>query len=356
MLRVVARNPASPYGGDSRSAWLFGLIGLAVLAAAVFGFRATATDGDSADAATSGDAAASPAAAENVSAGCSTTSEEIQAGQAYDATIEDQGVSRSYRFTPPADYAPDTPTQVILLFHGTGGTIDDIEEYTGLVAEANARGFAVLTPQGLSRTTDAGQLPAAWNVPGFETPADDVAFVEALLDEVGGLACLNLNGIYATGISAGGAFPAWLACNSDVVAGIAPIAGANLIRPCPEGRPVAYIGFHGTADFFVSYEGIAESPGDGDFYNGPALEVAASWAERAGCGDFAETQTPPDVTLRDWDGCSGADVQQYTVAEGGHTWPGAAAAAREECCGSTTATIDANALMLDFFAANPRQG
>ena len=349
MLRVVPRNPASPYGGDSRSAWVFGLVGLAVLAAAVFGFRATATDETTARADTT-ESTAAPTA----SAACGSVSEQIQPGVAYDGTLEDQGVARSYRFTPPADYSADTPTNVILLFHGTGSTIDGIEDYTGLVAAANAKGFAVLTPQGLSRTTDAGPLPAAWNVPGFETPADDVAFVEALLDEVGGFACLNLDAVYATGISAGGAFPAWLACSSDVVAGIAPIAGANLIRPCPEGRPVAYLGFHGTADFFVQYEGVAEAPENGDFYNGPALEVAAAWAQRAGCGDFVDAETPPDVTLRDWDGCAGADVQQYTIAEGGHTWPGSDPAPVDQV-GSTTATIDANALILDFFAANPRQ-
>ncbi len=349
----MSRNPASPFGGDARTSWLFGLVGLAVLAAAVFGFRATATEGSTTTDATKGDPDTTAVAA--ASAGCGSATGQIQPGQAYEATLEDQEVSRAYRFTAPSDYSADEPTKVILLFHGTGGTIDDIEQYTGLVADANARGFAVLTPQGLSRTTPQGELPAAWNVPGFETPADDVAFVEALLAEVGGIACLDLNGVYATGISAGGAFPAWLACSSDVVAGIAPIAGANLVRPCPEGRPVAYLGFHGTADFFVSYDGIAEAPENGDFYNGPAMEVAAAWAQRASCGDFADTETPPDVSLRDWDGCAGVDVQQYSIAEGGHTWPGAAAAAREECCGLTTATIDANALMLDFFAANPRQ-
>jgi polyhydroxybutyrate depolymerase len=348
------------------------------MVAALAGFALASTSGDAADG-----TAAAPAetAAASTSVGCDSASPPPVTPAVIDSTLTDQGRERAYRVTLPVDYDGTTAAPVILLFHGTGGTPDEIEAYTGLVAEATARGYVIITPQGLQRESAQGALPAAWDVPGFRTGVDDVAFTEALLAQAGADYCLAPDRVFATGISAGGAFPAYLACESDLLAGLAPIAGANLIRPCTDGGPVSFMGFHGTADFFVSYDGLtadgqplpaaSSSPqpaptasdpasplpsGSADgFYNGPALQTAAGWAQRAGCTEYVDEAVAADVTRRVYDCPSGVAVVQYTVADGGHTWPGADPAVRTECCGATTDSIEANTLMLDFFDAVGRQ-
>jgi polyhydroxybutyrate depolymerase len=349
-IAAMARNPAGPFGPQQSGGLLFGLVALLVLALAGYGLL-NRTEPQPAQPA----AAASPA--------CATPpAEPVPA--VTDAELTDQGVQRQYRVTVPPGYDPGTPAPVILLFHGTGGTPDDIEAYTGLVGPAGDRGYVVVTPQGVQRQTDQGALPAAWDVPGFRTGVDDVAFVEALLAEVGSRVCLDGDRVYGTGISAGGAFPAHLACESDRMAGIAPVAGANLIPPCPDGDPVSFLGFHGTADIFVSYQGIGAdgspldptstpSPTGDGFFNGPAPATAAGWAQRAGCGEYGDETVASDVMLRSWSCPAGVAVALYTVTDGGHTWPGADPAVRTECCGVTTSSIDANSLMLDFFDAEP---
>jgi polyhydroxybutyrate depolymerase len=49
-----------------------------------------------------------------------------------------------------------------------------------------------------------------------------------------------------------------------------------------------------------------------------------------------------------YEGCS-ADVVFYRIDGGGHSWPGASA---DVPLGSTTRTIDANELIVDFFEAH----
>ena len=64
--------------------------------------------------------------------------------------------------------------------------------------------------------------------------------------------------IFATGISNGGMMAYRMACEmSDVIAGIAPVAGALNAHPCKPVRPVSVIAFHGTSDLHVRYEGWA---------------------------------------------------------------------------------------------------
>jgi polyhydroxybutyrate depolymerase len=169
-----------------------------------------------------------------------------------DATITVGDLDRAYRLHLPRGYTGSEQVPLVLLLHGTGGTIDGFEEYTRFTDAAVARGYAVATPQGVG--DPQGGVPAHWTVPGFPGP-DDVAFVESLVREVAASSCIDLRRVYATGLSSGGAFSAYLGCQSTMFAALAPVAGANLVRPCA-GPPVSVLAIHGTADPYVDYDGL----------------------------------------------------------------------------------------------------
>ena len=139
------------------------------------------------------------------------------------------------------------------------------------------------------------------------------------------------------------------------------MSGINATKVCDAGAPrVSVLAFHGTADPIVPYQG-------GDYFAGaaagrtpgraqalPVDDAAAAWAAFDGCG------TPPtptwvaaDVQHLVWPDCpANGTVELYRIVGGGHTWPGSVPV-RATRLGSTTPSISATALMLDFFDAHP---
>lgn len=261
-------------------------------------------------------------------------------------TIDHEGTAREYQVAVP----DGTPRGIIFDFHGAGGTIADQDEVTRLSTAGPRRGFVVVTPQGLGN-------PARWTVPGLPGP-DDVALVEAIDAQVRAEACVEGPTI-ATGISAGASMAVQLACTSDLVSIIAPVAGISLYRRCPTGPPVATITYHGTEDQFVPYvgpDGWEETEQQPDTYViGDVRASAAAFAERAGCA-ATTTERPlgDDTTITAYD-CPEAPVELFTIRGGGHTHPGEHALGvylangLTTSLGPTTTTFDGTDEMLDFF-------
>lgn len=261
-------------------------------------------------------------------------------------TIEHEGVDREYQVAVPEG----APRGIIFDFHGAGGSIADQDEVTRLSSAGPARGFIVVTPQGLGN-------PARWTVPGLPGP-DDVALVEAIDASVRAEGCVEGPTI-ATGISAGASMSVQLACTSDLVSIIAPVAGISLYRRCPTGPPVATITYHGTDDQFVPYEGPdgwEETEQQPDTYViGDVRASVASFAERAGCSTATTDRSlGDDTTITAYD-CPDVPVELYTIRGGGHTHPGEhalgvyLAEGLTTSLGPTTTTFDGTDEMLDFF-------
>jgi polyhydroxybutyrate depolymerase len=121
-------------------------------------------------------------------------------------------------------------------------------------------------------------------------------------------------------------------------------------------EPSAVVAFHGTADPVAAYgEGGSQAvPGGPNEGITGARDNIAAWAENGGCAPDPElVPVGDDVEERRYAGCDeGIDVSLYSVAGGGHTWPGS-----DVVIGPpemTTATIDATEILLDFFQAHPR--
>jgi polyhydroxybutyrate depolymerase len=251
------------------------------------------------------------------------------------------GIERTYRLTLP-DPPPREPAPVILNLHGAGSNAAQQDLYSELAFKGPARGFVVVSPNG------TGQ-PRQWNIV-VTTQADDVAFIDDLLVDVAKRACIDPARIYSTGMSSGAAMSSLLACEDDgPVRAIAPVAGVIYIDfLCSGAPPLSVIAFHGTDDRVLAYTGAPIAGGSGLPYPG-VPQAMAGWAERAQCAPTPErTQATPHVMLERWTGCiDDKRIELYTVAGGGHTWPGAV---QVPLLGETTNEISATDILLDAFS------
>jgi polyhydroxybutyrate depolymerase len=159
------------------------------------------------------------------------------------------------------------------------------------------------------------------------------------------------------GLSNGGGMSFVLSCAlADRIAAVGTVAAAHMLpfAWCADERPMPLINFHGTDDRVVPYEG-------GETWVAPVVfpdveAWTARWADRNGCGPAAvESRVAADVTRREWVGCAdGASVVLYTVQGGGHTWPGGEPLP-EWFLGATSESVDATALMWEFFRHRRRR-
>ena len=84
----------------------------------------------------------------------------------------------------------------------------------------------------------------------------------------------------------------------------------------------------------------------------PVDQVVATWAEGFGCAPAVADQPAEDVAHATYAECDeGVQVELYTVAGGGHTWPGGLPV---PSLGTTTSSISATQLILDAFSRSRR--
>jgi poly(3-hydroxybutyrate) depolymerase len=150
------------------------------------------------------------------------------------------GTTRSYIIDVPAGLNPNTPTPVIMTFHGGNWRAADFADSTGLTSQAAA---LYVYPQG-EAFADAW---AGWNVdPG----GADFPFVGALAADLAARHCVDPARMFAAGRSNGGFFVNSLLCHRPgLFKAAASVAGGGPQGSCTQPR--AFLGVHGLADTAV---------------------------------------------------------------------------------------------------------
>jgi polyhydroxybutyrate depolymerase len=259
------------------------------------------------------------------------------------------GERRTYLLHVPASYDPARPTPLVISLHGFAEWPAHQAQISRWNDLAEEQGFLVVYPAGT-------RFPLRWRAGGRINPADpapDIAFISDLIDALSAEYNLDPARVYANGLSNGGGMAFVLACElSERIAAVGMVAGAYgyAWEKCAPARPAPAIIFHGTADPIVPFEG-----GEDDRFAAGLPDIAgwvSTLAARNGCA--AEPRAlPASGAARGvaYTGC-GADVVFYTIAGGGHTWPGGEPLP-EWLTGITTQDIDATRTMWDFFVQHP---
>ena len=284
-----------------------------------------------------------PAQQQESQAAAEQESTQQQSAQADEETPDDDdppqtkfvlGGERPASLVVPVEADLSEPRPLIVLLHGYGSFVRQVDEYFQLSQWIDKRGFGALYPEGTVDQFEARH----WNGTDeccdiFGTEIDDVGYLTSLIAEAREIAAFDQ--VFAVGHSNGGFMSYRLACED--VAGLTAIvslAGGAFSNPddCRVPTPLSVLQIHGTNDEIVLYEG-GRLPTHPDPNRQPVPGAWASvtrWAERAGCDptgivelDSIDTDTAVEgneTTIKRYeDGCVNRTVMElWTIEGGGH--------------------------------------
>lgn len=169
-------------------------------------------------------------------------------GQSLTGVVLVDGTVRNYLLHLPPGWTPGRRVPLVVGLHGAGSFALHFATYSGLDEEVASRGWVTVYPQGTSvadgyRTWNAGLCCP----PSSDFDVDDVAFIEALLDQLELTLAIDPRRIYVTGHSNGGMLAYKLGCElPGRIAAIAPVASAiDDTAPCTPRHPLSVIAVHG---------------------------------------------------------------------------------------------------------------
>lgn len=224
--------------------------------------------------------------------------------------VDGVSVDRGYTIHVPPGWDTSAPLPLLFAFHGAGGMGDFMVEPLDEAIRAGT--FVGVYPDGIAQS---------WNLGKEESTADDVAFVESILDALEGTPGMDTTNPVALGYSNGAGLVNMLAIDSDRFVSIGPMATQLLAdkQPQPGGPAVSVMQLHGTNDNVIPYDGSV-SEVDHDFL--PAEESAAVWAAHNGCSPTATESASGPYTRMEWEQCStGTRVVHYRLDGVGHDIP-----------------------------------
>jgi poly(3-hydroxybutyrate) depolymerase len=218
--------------------------------------------------------------------------------------IHVDGRRRTYWLVVPDGYEPHTPMPTVFGWHGRGGEADMFRAYAGLEGPANGEAIFVY-PQGLP-TPGIGLGMTGWDL---SHDGRDVAFFDAMLEQLDDQNCVDRSRVDAAGHSFGGYFTNALGCfRPDDLRAIGSVAGGPPAESCEAGT-VAAILIHGDRDEIVD---VADG-----------RRARDEQLSRNGCSD--ETRPVDPAPCVAYDGCNaGEDVvwcEHDESALEGHAWP-----------------------------------
>jgi len=229
-------------------------------------------------------------------------------------TISHEGIDRTYYVSYPDNPTESTP--LIINMHGYGGTAQDQQSYSQMDQFAHAQNMTVVYPQGLNYS---------WNVFTYwdSNSYDDVGFISIMIDSIAQNFNIDLNRVYACGMSNGGYMSYRLACDlSDKITAFGSVTGNfminSTINDCQDqNRDVPIIHLHGTSDAVVNYY-----PPSFDY----ALTVGESiefWSEHNSLTDEIVNSINSNVEIYTYYNESNlTKFVHYKVYGGGHEWFG----------------------------------
>jgi polyhydroxybutyrate depolymerase len=264
--------------------------------------------------------------------------------------------TRSYLAVQPSTPGP---WPVVVMLHGAGGTAEWTMRETRWDEYVDRGGFLLVLPEAtrLDMGAPPGFLtnPQVWNDGNADgqpprPPVDDVAFLDAVLDDVRTRFPIDPARIGVTGFSNGAAMTFRHASErADRLAAIAPVAGYCNVEPRPS-RPVPTLYMVGRDDPLVPLHGgeIVTPWGRSRVARTPVSTTLRKWAAAIGCSTSSSAaQGDNGVTVEEFGGP--VSFQAYTIDGLGHHWPGGRGELLRRIAGPPSDRVDGCAVIWDFF-------
>ena len=217
-------------------------------------------------------------------------------------------VSRSFIIHAPDNVGAGKSYPVVFAFHGNGGIADGWTTTFGDMV--NDEEFIGIYPQGYLNS---------WNLGSERSTADDVEFVDSIVENISQYQQMDLGNMFAMGGSNGAGMCQSLAAETDHFQAIGSIATQMIVgnEPTEDMPAISVIQIAGDQDPIISYEG-GESQTGHVFYS--AEESAALWASHNGIASSPTITTTTDGNVRfEWTGGEdGTSVVHYKMVGHGH--------------------------------------
>lgn len=280
-------------------------------------------------------------------------------------SLDHDGRRRSVSFYRPARRSAEPA--LVLVLHGTGGSVERIRAFTGRGFErlADLHGFTVAYPLGFEGAWNGCRAlsPRAANL--FDL--DDVGFLARIVENERRRTDLGDGQVHLFGFSGGGHLALRAALETPDTFQSAAVIAASLPHPAssdcePRTRlhiPLLLVA--GTEDPISPFGGgpvLAPDPAGPRYFGDvlPIRESAARLARWAGHVEPPRRTRVPEldgdpstrVEIVDWSGPGVAPVRLVEIHGGGHTIPGPGVAF-PEIAGRQTAEIDTVRLVRDFW-------
>ena len=306
-------------------------------------------------------------------------------------------VDRNFLVRLPKGYDPQQHYPVVLLLHGMNQDPDDMERLTQFDQLADKDGVIVVYPAALHGRWNVGVRPQehrqsmmgpggghhrGYGYPGGgggypgggggyprggqrpnpddqrpSNNADDVAFFNQMLDQIGTKFSVDSTRVYALGLSEGGFMSLRLGCAlSDRIAAVGAV-GATMPKTmiCLPSRPVSAVMINGTSDPVVPYGGGTEK--NLSLQTLSAEDSAKAWSKIDRCSEKPEKSKESahekggmETKIDTYTGCQqNAQVVLYSIKGAGNTWPGGEQYEPENAIGKTSPDPNANETLWSFF-------
>lgn len=282
-------------------------------------------------------------------------------------TLTVGGLERNYVVHVPTSYNPRIQSPLVVMLHGGGGTARAAMWETGWAEKADKEGFLAIFPNAMSRDpaqpSSFARNPQLWNdgsdrfYPGQSAP-DDVAFINAMLNDLIANFTVDARRVFFTGFSNGASMTFRVAAElSKYIAAIAPVAGACWLESLTLERPVSMCYITGTADPLNLIEGGVPklATGGSDQVRAkpkpPVCNSILKWAKAVGCpATPASTSEANGVRTETYGpGRYGAEVVYITIEGLGHTWAGGKSLLPEFMVGKRSDKVKATDVIWEFF-------
>lgn len=235
-------------------------------------------------------------------------------------SLEFDGEQRTYNLFVPSSWDSSQELPLLVVLHGltqTGSGVMGITNFNSIAQENN---FVACYPSGINNAWNA-------NMNVSVSSADDLGFLEYLVNLLMDQYNLDPSRIYFCGFSNGGFMSMKMLCESSIcIAGVASVSSTisdTVYNTCVNPQSSSILQIHGTADLVVPYNGSLST----------GISVAQFldfWSQVNGCNSLIETVDIPNINVFDF---STAQIYSYTscvlnelkhvkVEGGGHQWPG----------------------------------
>jgi polyhydroxybutyrate depolymerase len=268
------------------------------------------------------------------------------------------GMEREYILHLPKKYGTEK-LPLVMVFHGGGGTAEQVKEHTKFNKTADRENFIAVYPDAVDKNWNDGRI-------GDKLPMniDDVKFISVMLDTLSVNYNVNEGRIFSTGISNGGFFSFYLALKlSERILAIAPVAAnipENLKDDFKTSLPVSLLLINGTKDPLVKYDG--GSVGFKDDETGRGVSLSTDWTIKIWtANDECQLSSKiEEIDDKQDDGCKAEKTTYYRckdatevilvkITGGGHTWPGASQYLPKILVGKVCKDFDATEMIWSFF-------